>query len=34
VSGRLASVAGGMLEPLARKNIERFINAVQARLKG
>jgi uncharacterized protein len=34
VSGRLASVAGGMLEPLARKNIERFIGAVQARLKG
>jgi carbon monoxide dehydrogenase subunit G len=33
VSGRLASVAGGMLEPLARKNIERFINAVQDRLR-
>jgi hypothetical protein len=27
-------VAGGMLEQLARKNIERFIGAVQARLKG
>jgi carbon monoxide dehydrogenase subunit G len=34
VSGRLASVAGGLLEPLARKNIERFITAVQDRLEG
>jgi carbon monoxide dehydrogenase subunit G len=34
IGGRLASVAGGMLEPLARKNIERFVAAVQRSMEG
>jgi uncharacterized protein len=33
VQGRLASMAGGMLEPLARKNIERFIESVRVSLE-
>ena len=32
VSGRLASVTAGMLEPLARRNLDRFISAVRAKL--
>lgn len=33
IGGRLASVAGGLLEVLARKNIERFVAAVQRTLE-
>ncbi len=33
IVGRLASVAGGMLDPLARKNIQTFVNAVQGSLE-
>jgi uncharacterized protein len=32
IFGRLASVAGGMLEPLARKQIQRLIDGLQAAL--
>jgi uncharacterized protein len=32
VFGRLASLAGGLLEPLAKKNVEKLINALQAAL--
>lgn len=30
VFGRLTSVAGGLLEPLARKNVQKLIDALQA----
>jgi len=30
--GRLISVAGGLLEPLARKNVQKLIDALQAAL--
>jgi uncharacterized protein len=32
VLGRLASLAGGLLEPLARKNLQKLIDALQAAL--
>ncbi len=32
IFGRLASVAGGMLEPLGKKQIQKLINALQAAL--
>lgn len=32
VFGRLASVAGGLLQPLAKKNLQRLIDALQAAL--
>jgi carbon monoxide dehydrogenase subunit G len=32
VFGRLASVAGGLLEPLGKKNIQKLIDALQAAL--
>jgi carbon monoxide dehydrogenase subunit G len=32
VVGRLASLAGGLLEPLARKNVQRLIDGLQAAL--
>lgn len=32
VSGRLPSLAGGLLEPLARKNLERLIESLKAAL--
>lgn len=32
VVGRLASLAGGMLEPLAQKNVKRLINGLQTAL--
>ncbi|HXZ20627.1 MAG TPA: carbon monoxide dehydrogenase subunit G [Candidatus Acidoferrales bacterium] len=32
VFGQLASLAGGLLEPLARKNIQRLIDSLQAAL--
>lgn len=34
IGGRLASVAGGLLEPLAKKNIATFVSAVQRGLEG
>lgn len=33
VFGRLTSVAGGLLEPLGKKNVQRLIDALQAALK-
>jgi len=33
IFGRLASIAGGMLEPLGRKQIQRLIDGLQAALK-
>jgi hypothetical protein len=33
VFGRLTSVAGGLLEPLGKKNIQKLINGLQAALK-
>lgn len=33
IGGRLASVAGGMLEPLAKKNIAAFVAAIQRGLE-
>jgi len=33
VFGRLASVAGGLLEPLGKKNIQKLIDGLQAALK-
>ncbi|MBI4493386.1 MAG: carbon monoxide dehydrogenase subunit G [Chloroflexi bacterium] len=33
IGGRLASVAGGLLEPLAKKNISTFVAAVQRGLE-
>jgi len=32
VFGQLASLAGGLLEPLARKNVQRLIDSLQAAL--
>jgi carbon monoxide dehydrogenase subunit G len=32
VVGRLASLAGGLLEPLAKKNVQRLIDGLQAAL--
>lgn len=32
IGGRLASVGGGLLEPLAKKNIARFVDAVRRAL--
>jgi uncharacterized protein len=32
IFGRLTSVAGGLLEPLAKKNVQRLINGLQAAL--
>jgi len=32
VFGRLASLAGGLLEPLAKKNVEKLINGLRAAL--
>jgi|SRR5581483_7989158 len=34
VFGKLASVAGGLLEPLARKNVEQLINGLKTALSG
>jgi carbon monoxide dehydrogenase subunit G len=34
VFGRLTSVAGGLLEPLGRKQVQKLINALQAALTG
>jgi carbon monoxide dehydrogenase subunit G len=34
VFGRLTSVAGGLLQPLGKKNIQKLIDALQAALKG
>jgi carbon monoxide dehydrogenase subunit G len=34
IGGRLASVAGGLLEPLAKKNLERFVGAVREGIEG
>jgi carbon monoxide dehydrogenase subunit G len=33
IGGRLTSVAGGMLEPLAKKNLERFVGSVRQSLE-
>jgi carbon monoxide dehydrogenase subunit G len=33
VFGRLASVAGGLLEPLGKKNVQKLIDGLQAALK-
>jgi uncharacterized protein len=33
ILGRLASVGGGLLEPLGRKNVQRLIDALQSALK-
>ena len=33
IFGRLASVAGGLLEPLGKKNVQKLIDALQAALK-
>ncbi len=32
IFGRLTSIAGGLLEPLARKNVQRLIDSLQAAL--
>ena len=32
IVGRLASLAGGLLEPLAKKNVQKLIDALQAAL--
>lgn len=32
IAGRLASLAGGLLEPLAKKNVQRLIDSLQAAL--
>jgi len=34
VFGRLASVAGGLLEPLGKKNVQKLINGLQTALAG
>lgn len=34
IFGRLTSVAGGLLEPLGKKNVQRLIDALQAALNG
>src|SRR5215813_11586902 len=33
IFGRLASVAGGLLEPLGRKNLQKLVDALQAALR-
>ena len=33
IFGRLASVAGGLLEPLGKKNVQRLIDGLQAALR-
>src|SRR5262249_23459349 len=33
ICGRLASVAGGLLEPLGRKNLQKLVDALQAALR-
>jgi carbon monoxide dehydrogenase subunit G len=33
IFGRLMSVAGGLLEPLGKKNVQKLINGLQAALK-
>jgi carbon monoxide dehydrogenase subunit G len=33
IFGRLASVAGGLLEPLGKKNVQKLIDGLQAALK-
>jgi uncharacterized protein len=33
VFGRLASIAGGLLEPLGKKNVQKLIDGLQAALK-
>ncbi len=33
IFGRLASVAGGLLDPLGRKNVQKLIDGLQAALK-
>lgn len=33
IFGKLASVAGGLLEPLGKKNIQKLINALQAAMR-
>jgi carbon monoxide dehydrogenase subunit G len=33
IAGRLPSLAGGLLEPLAKKNVQRLIDGLQAALK-
>lgn len=33
IFGRLTSVAGGLLEPLGKKNVQKLIDALQAALK-
>jgi uncharacterized protein len=33
IFGRLASVAGGLLEPLGKKNVQKLIDALQAGLR-
>jgi carbon monoxide dehydrogenase subunit G len=32
IAGRLPSLAGGLLEPLAKKNVQKLIDALQAAL--
>ena len=34
VFGRLTSVAGGMLEPLGKKQVQKLIDGLQVALKG
>lgn len=34
VFGRLTSVAGGLLEPLGKKNVQKLINGLQAAIEG
>ena len=34
VFGRLTSIAGGLLEPLARKNVQKAINSLQQAMNG
>jgi carbon monoxide dehydrogenase subunit G len=33
IFGRLTSVAGGLLEPLGKKNVQKLIDALQAALQ-
>jgi carbon monoxide dehydrogenase subunit G len=33
IFGRLASVAGGLLEPLGKKNVQKLIDGLQAALR-
>jgi carbon monoxide dehydrogenase subunit G len=32
IFGRLASIAGGLLEPMAKKNLQKLIDALRAAL--